>query len=1175
MRLLRLDLLAYGPFTGRSLPLDEGTCGLHVVFGPNEAGKSSALRALRCLLYGIPTQCPDAFVHAYNQLRIGAVVQDDRGEALHLIRRKGVKDTLRGGDDATVVEPAQLARLLSGIDETQFRLRFGIDHEDLVRGGEDLVTGAGELGRALFAAGAGLSDLGAVQERLANDADELFKPSGTKNPRINKALGELDAVRKLRKEFQLRPAEWIRHMDQLRADQQEKAAVDARLVETRVARQRSERVRQALPLAAKRQRLAEELAAIGDAPQLAADFAEQRREAQRAVQNAERTVAETSATLSRIDAELQSLIVSDAVLGSAVLIQQLNQGLGAYRKAAQDRPRLVGQRDQAEAETRDILRELGRDIRLDEASALQISRAEKARIKDLIERRQPLQTKIELAQRRLKDLAGELEACASHLRGMTPPPNVDDLRRAIARAQRVCEAEQRRVQAEAELARLQTQTEVEVQRLGRWSGPLETLATLPLPAAETVDRFEAELADLDSELRTLARDQADQQSRALELDTQTEKLRLSQDALTEDDLTAARRRREAGWRLVKQAWLDGHAGGEPLQEFLAEFQPAEDLAQAYALSVERADTVADRLRRESARVAEKAQLMAERRKTEERLAGLTAQASARQQQRDARLEEWRSGWRPAGIEPLSPREMRAWLQRHAALADRAADLRNRRDELGRLAARIDEHRSELQRELEKLDEPVPAADALSDLLDQAQRTVTRLDADREERKQAARQLEGLEKQRPAAEQEAADARQQLADWRKEWSAAVAVLGLASEASPAEAEAVTATLDSLREKLKDAARFRERIEGIDAEAAAFEQRVRQICGQVEFDPGPLPPEQVVLELAARLEQSQQAQTRYQALSQQRRREQQRREEAAAEIDGNNAVLAALCREAGCATTDELPAIEHRSQRRAECERALRDAEDHLLNLAAGSPVDELLAAAAGVDAAELDARLAQWAADENDFEAQRERLTAQIAGQQQTLRQMDGSDRAAEAEEQMQSLLARVRSDADEYIRLRLAGVLLKRAIERYREKSQGPVLQRASRMFADLTLGSFSGLRADYDERGNPVLVGVRPDGRTTLGVRAMSDGTRDQLYLALRIASLEHHLDTSPPLPFIVDDILVQFDDARAAAALQVLAALSDRTQVIFFTHHQHLIDVARRHVAQQQLFVHRLADE
>ncbi len=189
--------------------------------------------------------------------------------------------------------------------------------------------------------------------------------------------------------------------------------------------------------------------------------------------------------------------------------------------------------------------------------------------------------------------------------------------------------------------------------------------------------------------------------------------------------------------------------------------------------------------------------------------------------------------------------------------------------------------------------------------------------------------------------------------------------------------------------------------------------------------------------------------------------------------------------------------------------------------------------------------------------------------------MDGSDRAAEAEAQMQSLLARVRGDVDEYVRLRLASVLLKRAIERYREKNQGPVLQLASRTFAALTRGSFSGLRADYDERGKPVLVGIRADGRTTLGVQAMSDGTRDQLYLSLRIASLEHHLQANPPLPFIVDDILIQFDDDRAAAALQVLAELSDRTQVVFFTHHEHLIQLARQHVAADKLWVHRLTIE
>lgn len=1175
MRLLRLDLLAYGPFTDRSLPLDEGRFGLHLVFGPNEAGKSSALRALRCLLYGMPAQCPDAFVHPYNQLRIGAVVQDERGEPLHVIRRKGMKDTLRGEDDAAVVDPAQLARLLGGIDETQFRLRFGIDHQELVRGGDDLVHGGGELGRALFAAGAGLADLGTVQAKLAEDAEKLFQARGSL-PRINKTLAELDAARKLRKESQLRPAEWTQQMDQLRAAQQEKVTVDTHLAETRAQRQRRERVRQALPLAAKRRRLEAELKEIGQTPRLTDDFPDKRRAAQSALDHAQRTLQETSATLSQVDADLQSLVVSDAVLGSAPLILQLNQGLGAYQKAAKDRPRLVGQRDKAQEEALALLRELGRDISLDQASSLQVSRAQRTRIRALSERHQRLLTEIEVAERRLADFTRELESCTAQLRAIEPPPGADDLRRALHRAQRVCEAEERRAAAEVELARLQSQAEIDLQRLGLWSGPLETLETLPLPAAETIDRFEAEFAELDAELRTLGREQADLKARVLEWDSQTERLRLSQDALTEDDLTAARQRREVGWRLVKKAWLDGDSGGEPVQEFLDEFRPAEDLAQAYALSVERADTVADRLRRESARVAEKAQMMAERRKADQRLAALTAELAARQQQRETRLEAWRSSWQASGIEPLSPREMRAWLQRHAALAAQAADLRSRREELAQTAARLAVHRHEVQRELEKIGEPAPAADeSLADVLDRGERTAKRLDAQREERRHAARQAERLEQQRPAAEQELAAARDQLAAWRDEWAAAVAVLDLQPEVGPAEVQEVIAAVDSLLAKLKDAAQLRERIEGIDADAEAFEERVRQICRHVELDPGRLPPEQVVLELATRLEQTQKAQTRHQALSQQRHRDEKRRQDAASQIDAANSVLSVLCREAGCATPEELPAVEQRWLRRADCERQWRDAEDHLLNLAAGGSLENLLAEAAQGDAAQLDAQLAQLAAEEKELEGQREQLTAQIARQQEILRQMDGGDRAAEAEEQMQSLLARLRADAEEYIRLRLAAVLLKRAIERYREKNQGPVLQRASRSFATLTLGSFAGLRADYDARGNPVLVGVRPDGRTTLGVAALSDGTRDQLYLALRIASLEHHLETNPPLPFIVDDILVQFDDARAAAALQVLADLSDRTQVIFFTHHEHLIDVARQHVAEEKLFVHRLLGE
>jgi uncharacterized protein YhaN len=87
-----------------------------------------------------------------------------------------------------------------------------------------------------------------------------------------------------------------------------------------------------------------------------------------------------------------------------------------------------------------------------------------------------------------------------------------------------------------------------------------------------------------------------------------------------------------------------------------------------------------------------------------------------------------------------------------------------------------------------------------------------------------------------------------------------------------------------------------------------------------------------------------------------------------------------------------------------------------------------------------------------------------------------------------------------------------------------------------------------------------------------MSSGTRDQLYLALRLASLEKYMESSEPMPFIVDDILVDFDDARSQAALHALAELSERTQVILFTHHSRVVEQARTLRNSTQIQVHEL---
>jgi uncharacterized protein YhaN len=141
----------------------------------------------------------------------------------------------------------------------------------------------------------------------------------------------------------------------------------------------------------------------------------------------------------------------------------------------------------------------------------------------------------------------------------------------------------------------------------------------------------------------------------------------------------------------------------------------------------------------------------------------------------------------------------------------------------------------------------------------------------------------------------------------------------------------------------------------------------------------------------------------------------------------------------------------------------------------------------------------------------------------------------------------------------MAAVLLARTIEQYREKHQGPLIERASALFSRMTREAFQGIRAEYDEKGQPVLVGIRSSREETVGVNGMSDGTADQLYLALRLASLERYLHNGEPLPFVVDDILLRFDDDRALATLEVLMELAAKTQVIFFTHHQHLANLAQ----------------
>ncbi len=121
MKLNKLNLIRFGPYTDFPIDLESGDKNFHMVYGPNEAGKSTALRAISGLLYGIEETTTDDHLHSKADLRIGAVISKDK-EHIEIIRRKGRKNTLLDKDEKPIDESLLSSKYLNGVSKELFTL---------------------------------------------------------------------------------------------------------------------------------------------------------------------------------------------------------------------------------------------------------------------------------------------------------------------------------------------------------------------------------------------------------------------------------------------------------------------------------------------------------------------------------------------------------------------------------------------------------------------------------------------------------------------------------------------------------------------------------------------------------------------------------------------------------------------------------------------------------------------------------------------------------------------------------------------------------------------------------------------------------------------------------------------------------------------------------------------
>jgi uncharacterized protein YhaN len=140
----------------------------------------------------------------------------------------------------------------------------------------------------------------------------------------------------------------------------------------------------------------------------------------------------------------------------------------------------------------------------------------------------------------------------------------------------------------------------------------------------------------------------------------------------------------------------------------------------------------------------------------------------------------------------------------------------------------------------------------------------------------------------------------------------------------------------------------------------------------------------------------------------------------------------------------------------------------------------------------------------------------------------------------------------------MARAILDRQVTRFSAQHQPALLQAVSSLFAELTGGRWTRVYQRLDDEGT--FVAVRADG-TEVTPGALSTGTREQLYLALRLAYVARYCQAHESLPLVLDDVLVNFDQGRAEGALRALGRFAaGSTQVLLLTCHQHLVEMAAR---------------
>lgn len=1155
MRLRRLSLLRYGHLSDVVLDIPP-TAALCVVHGANEAGKSTALAAIGDALFGFGHRTAFDFLHGGPQLRVGFTLTSRDGTEASFIRRKGRSGTLRDGAEEVVPEAA-LQRFLGGASRELFEHMFGLDGDRLRGGGAALAQGGGGVGESLFAAGTGLLGLRAALAKLDEEAKTLVG-DGRGKRRMSEAVDTWRQAQREAERLSVLPRAWqdaeAAHADALAGLSRVHEETGSLYVEAN----RLQRVRRVAPLLSGLEKARATHRELADAPQLPADAEATLQRTSAARDQAGRDAARETAEAARLTAARDALPRNPALLAVQDEIDLLAEQRPIAVQAEADLPGVRLEVEGLRAAVAEAVPELGLGMMPEAARDAVPNAAARRAVQKLVSQHAALTANTQAAARDLKAAATRRDEAEEALRARPAPADPALLRATIDQARGEGRLDAELARSETKLAAARDKAAAALAALPLWRGDAVALAACPAPLPAEMASAAALLASADEAAATAEIELKAIKDEIAALEDDVSRLARGETVPTPGAVLATRVLRDRVWRLLRRM-LEG--GATPGEADTADLPPA-PLPDAFETLRNEADRLADRRADEAQRVADYMNATARLDLLRARQAKAVADQMEAVRLKTAANAGWRDLWAPAGLIPAAPAAMTEWGRRRndlLKLAEEATEARWQRDDL---ATRREAARGALQALLSGNG----ADETLAAVLTRAEVVCAKAEAEvaayRALEETLARETSGLLGLKNAVH----ELQQEFDAWRAAWAAAVVPLGLQATCTVDAAEAALGAWGRIAEAAPAWNAGERRIDQMTASVEAFEEAVRAVLTSAE------PKHVVAARLIRELADARQAEAEAEALTRRIKGHEQAATNARDDGRAAEAELAALRLLAGAVDDAGLEAAIGRTRR-----RDASVAEIARLGAALAAQGDGLNEVALQAEAADADpdaaaARLAAIETETGELGIQREALSAERTRAEAALYTMGQGQDAAGAAQEARQALAEAATAAEQYARLHVARVLLRSGIDRFRRAQQGPLLQAAGQHFAALTGGRYVRLGVDEDAGGRLLLVAVQDEG-TECPVEALSEGARDQLYLALRTAAVEAHAANAEPLPFIADDLLVHFDDVRAAAAIALLAQLARTTQVILFTHHDHVAALAASQ-ATADVMVLRLPD-